>query len=82
VLSLYGISETATLGLNSDLKSKVINTQHSTPVNILLSAAFAVITEVPGRGVDLIPERRVKVRQEEETDDKLARDQAGRFGYL
>jgi hypothetical protein len=50
VLSLYDISDSVTLGLNSDLKSKVINIQHLTPVNILLSAAFAVITEVPGEG--------------------------------
>jgi hypothetical protein len=36
---------------------------------------------VPG-GDDLIPERRVKVRQEEELEDKLAQDQAGRLGNL
>jgi hypothetical protein len=50
LLSLYDISESVTIGLNPDLKSKVINIQHLTPVNILLSAAFAVITEVPGGG--------------------------------
>jgi hypothetical protein len=54
VLSLYGISDSVNLGLNPDLKSKVINIQHLTPVKILLSAAFAVIAEVPGGG-DLIP---------------------------
>jgi hypothetical protein len=64
------------------LKSKVINIQHLTPVKILLSAASVVITEVTGGGVDLIPERRVKVRQKEETEDKLARAQAGRLGHL
>jgi hypothetical protein len=48
VLSLYEISDSVTLGLNSDLKSKVINIQHLTPVKILLSAAFAVIADVPG----------------------------------
>jgi hypothetical protein len=51
VLSLYDISDSVTLGLNPDLKSKVIHIQHLTPVKILLSATFAVITEVPGGGV-------------------------------
>jgi hypothetical protein len=81
VLSIYDISDSVTLGLNPDLKSKFINIQHLTPVKILVIAAFAVITEVPGGG-DLIPERRVKVRQEEEPEDKLAQDQAGRLGNL
>jgi hypothetical protein len=48
VMSLYDISDSVALGLNPDLKPKVINIQHLTPVKILLSAAFAVITEVPG----------------------------------
>jgi hypothetical protein len=30
----------------------------------------------------MIPERMVKVRQEEEPEDKLVRDQAGRLGHL
>jgi hypothetical protein len=51
VLSLYDISDSVTLGLNSDLKSKVINIQHLTPVKIMLSAASTVITEMPGGGV-------------------------------
>jgi hypothetical protein len=71
VLSLYDSSDSVTLGMNPDLKSKVINIQHLTSVNILLSAAFAIITEVPGGG-DLIPEQMVKVRQEEEPEEKLA----------
>jgi hypothetical protein len=50
VLSLYDIIESVTLGLNPYLKSKVINIQHLTPLNIMLSAAFAVIKEVPGGG--------------------------------
>jgi hypothetical protein len=50
VLSLYDISDAVTLGMTTDLKYKVIKIQHLTPVNILLSAAFAVITEVTGRG--------------------------------
>jgi hypothetical protein len=51
VLSIYDISESVTLALNPDLKFKVINIQHLTPVKILLIAAFTVITEVPGGGV-------------------------------
>jgi hypothetical protein len=50
VLSLYDISDSVKLGLNSDLKSKVINIQHLTPVKILVSATSAVITEVPVGG--------------------------------
>jgi hypothetical protein len=50
MLSLYDISYSVTLGLNPDFKSKLINIQHLTPVNIMLSAASAVITEVPGGG--------------------------------
>jgi hypothetical protein len=37
VLSLYVISDSVTLGMNSYLKSKVINIQHLTPVEILFS---------------------------------------------
>jgi hypothetical protein len=49
----------------------------------MLSATFAVITEVRGGGrVDLIPERGVKVRQQEEPEDTLAQDQAGILGHL
>jgi hypothetical protein len=48
VSSLYDISDSVTLGLNPDLKSKVINIKHLAPVKILLSATFVVITEVPG----------------------------------
>jgi hypothetical protein len=51
VLSLYDISDSVTLGLNPDFKSKVINIKHLTLVKILLIADFAVITEVPGGGV-------------------------------
>jgi hypothetical protein len=69
VLILYDISDSVTLGLNPDLKSKVINIQHLTPVKILFSAAFVVLTEVRGGGGDLIPERRVKVRKEEEPEN-------------
>jgi hypothetical protein len=50
VLSLYDIIDSLALGLNPYLKSKVINIKHLTPVKILLSAAFAVITEVAGGG--------------------------------
>jgi hypothetical protein len=63
-MSIYDIRDSVAPGFNPDLKSKVIKIQHLTPVNILLSAAFAVLTEVPGGG-DLIPERRMKVRQED-----------------
>jgi hypothetical protein len=42
VLSLNDISDSVALGINLDLKSKIIKIQHLTPVNILLSAAFAV----------------------------------------
>jgi hypothetical protein len=82
VLSLYEISDSVALGLNPDLKYKVIITQHLTQVKIMLSAAFAVITEFPGGGGDLTPERRVKVRQEEEPEDTLVQDHAGKLGNL
>jgi hypothetical protein len=79
VLNLYEISDSVALGLNPYLKYKVIYTQHLTPVKILLSAAFAVITEVSGGGGDLIPDPRVKVSQEEEPEDTLVQDQAGKL---
>jgi hypothetical protein len=72
MLSLYEVSDSVALGLNPELKPKVINTQHLTPVKILLSAYLEVITEVRGMGGgDLISERRVKVRQKEEPEDTL-----------
>jgi hypothetical protein len=80
VLSLYDISDSVALGLNPDFKSKFINTQHLIPVKILLSADFAVIMEMPGGG--LIPEQRVKVRQEEELEDTLVQHQTGKLGHL
>jgi hypothetical protein len=49
-MSIYDIRDSVAPGFNPDLKSKVIKIQHLTPVNILLSAAFAVLTEVPGGG--------------------------------
>jgi hypothetical protein len=82
VMGLYDISDSVTLGLHPALISKFINIQHLTPVNILLSATFTVVTEVLGWGGDLIPERRVKVRQEEELEDRLVQDQAERLGHL
>jgi hypothetical protein len=79
VLRLYDISDSVTLGLNPDLKSKVIIS--TSDAKILLSTAIAVSTEVP-EGVDLIQELRVKVRQEEEPEDTLVQDQERRLGHL
>jgi hypothetical protein len=72
------------LGLNPDLRSKAIHIQNLTLVKILLSAALAVITEVPPGwgGGELIPDRRVKVRQEEEQEETLFQDQAGEVGQV
>jgi hypothetical protein len=50
VLSLYDISGTVTLTLSPKLRSKVIGTKGLKPMKILLSAALAVIKEVPGGG--------------------------------
>jgi hypothetical protein len=50
VLSLYEVSDSVDLGLNPDLKPKFINTQHLTPVKIILSAYLEVIAEVRGMG--------------------------------
>jgi hypothetical protein len=81
VLIIYDISDSVNPGMNPDLKSKFINIQHLTPVKILLSDTFAVITEVQGV-FDLIPDRRVKGSQEEAPEYKLVQDQAGRLGHL
>jgi hypothetical protein len=83
VLSLYDISDTVALVLTQEQRSKVIGFHHLTPVNNILSAALAVIKELPGM-VDLIPDRRVKVRQEEELelDMKKFENQAGKAGNL
>jgi hypothetical protein len=76
VLSLYDISDTVALDLTPKLRSKVIGTKGLTPMKIILSAALAVITEVPGGG-ELIPERRVKMRQEDPHEAKRFGDQTG-----
>jgi hypothetical protein len=48
VMSLYDIIDTAALALSPKLRSKVIGIKDLTPVKFLLSAALAVIKEVPG----------------------------------
>jgi hypothetical protein len=50
------ISDTVTLGLNPDLRTKFIRTQNLTPVKIMLSATLAVIKQAPGGG-ELILDR-------------------------
>jgi hypothetical protein len=82
VMGLYDVSDTLALALNQKLRSKVIGVKHLTPIKIILSPALSVIEEVPGGGGELIPDRRVKVRQEEEQDVKRFENQAGELGQL
>jgi hypothetical protein len=83
LLSLYDISDTVALFFTQEQSSKVIGVHHLTPVNIILSAALAVIKEVPGGGgFDLIPDRRVKVRQEEELEMNQFENQGGKSENL
>jgi hypothetical protein len=80
VLSLYDISDTVALALSPKLHSKGIGTKGLTPVKILLSAALAVIKEVTGG--ELIPEGRVKMRQEDPHEARRFGDQTGEVGQL
>jgi hypothetical protein len=80
-MSLYEISDKVALALTQELCSKLIGVTHLTSVNIPLSKALAVINEVSGGG-GLIPDRRVKVRQDEEQEAKQFENQAGEFGQL
>jgi hypothetical protein len=48
VISRYDISDTVAFDLTQEHHSKVSGVRHLMPVKILLSAALAVIKEVPG----------------------------------
>jgi hypothetical protein len=50
LLILYEISDTHTLALTQEQRSKVIGVRHLTPVKILLSLSLAVIKYVIGGG--------------------------------
>jgi hypothetical protein len=67
--------------LSPNLSSQVIGINDLTPVKIILSDALAVIKEVRG-GVELITERRVKMRQEEPHEERHFEYQAGDVGQL
>jgi hypothetical protein len=51
-------------------------------VKIIASAAWAVIKEVPGEGVEMIPERIVKMRQEEPHEARRFEYHTGDVGQL
>jgi hypothetical protein len=61
---MYDISDSITKGLTDELRSKIIKLDYLSPLKVLLGAAHAVLREVLGGGVDLIPEGSVKMRRD------------------